>query len=452
MKKRSVIVVAVMAAVLVLSALVTAQEDATPFLGIGVDSDDNGALITAIQPDSPADLAGLETGDIITRLNGDTISADNLAEAIQALGVGDTVTLEVLREGDEVEIEAELAARPEQPDTEIRVFPFEERPYLGVSLDDGDNGVIIREVEADAPAAEAGLQVDDVLVSINGEAVEDVQAAIEMIRGLAVGDVVTLEVERGDERLTLEATLGSMTDIPAGAAVLDIVVYNQEAEAWQVFGLAAENPLAEAGLQSGDVITQIDGEVYNPETLAAYLDGLDGDTEVTLTVERDGELQDFSVPASALEALTMFNFGMPGRPGMPMMPEMMGGGARLGVTFEMVDEGAVITEVTADSPAADAGLQVDDIVTAVDGDVVDEERTLRDRLLAYEPDDTVTLDVVRGDETLSLDVTLENFPISDMMPFGNDRDLFDMLPRLFGPDQNGELPFDLERVPAQPTV
>jgi len=79
-----------------------------------------------------------------------------------------------------------------------------------VSLDDRDNGVVIREVEADSPAAAADLQVDDVIVSINGTNVENARAAVEAIRGLKTGDQVSLEIQRGDDTMTVEATLGSM--------------------------------------------------------------------------------------------------------------------------------------------------------------------------------------------------------------------------------------------------
>src|SRR5690606_32840166 len=92
------------------------------------------------------------------------------------------------------------------------------------------------------------------------------------------------------------------------------------------------------------------------------------------------------------------------------VPMMAQPGVRLGVTIVNlnaetaaenevdVTEGALIMDVEDESPAADAGLQTGDIITAVDGDLVDEERTLRDRLFAYEPDDTVTLTVLRDGE------------------------------------------------------
>jgi membrane-associated protease RseP (regulator of RpoE activity) len=106
-----------------------------------------------------------------------------------------------------------------------------------------------------------------------------------------------------------------------------------------------------------------------------------------------------------------------------------------------VTEGALITEVAENSPAADAGLQVGDIVTSVNGDVLDVERTLRDRLFAYEPGDQVTLDVLRDDQTTQIDVTLGQPEIRGMFPF-------DFMPFQFGPEMRGRgfdffpFPFD----------
>ncbi|GAB4337769.1 MAG: hypothetical protein Kow00117_19630 [Phototrophicales bacterium] len=80
-----------------------------------------------------------------------------------------------------------------------------------------------------------------------------------------------------------------------------------------------------------------------------------------------------------------------------------------------MDEGALITDVLPDSPAEAAGLMVGDIIQAVDGDVVDAERTLSDRLYAYEEGDTVTLDVLRDAETLQIEVTLA--PVSRRAAF-----------------------------------
>ena len=99
-------------------------------------------------------------------------------------------------------------------------------------------------------------------------------------------------------------------------------------------------------------------------------------------------------------------------------PEFSAPQAFLGVRFEPVDEGlaqaedlsvsegAIIREVIADSPAAKAGLRVGDIVAAVDGEPVDAEHTLRDRVAGRDPGETITLAVLRGDEKLEIRVTL----------------------------------------------
>lgn len=71
-----------------------------------------------------------------------------------------------------------------------------------------------------------------------------------------------------------------------------------------------------------------------------------------------------------------------------------------------VSEGAVVASVNADSPAAEAGLKVDDIVTAVDGEPIASADGLIIAAREHQIGDTITLTVVRGDETLDIEVTL----------------------------------------------
>jgi S1-C subfamily serine protease len=131
--------------------------------------------VIQVLPDSPAATAGLESGDIITAVNGETVSADTLAEVVGALGVGDEVSLDVLRNDETMELTATLGEQPERP--ERGLFPFGDfqmqRAYLGVSLEAADDGVRIAAVSEVSPAAEAGLQVDDIITAVNGEAVTE---------------------------------------------------------------------------------------------------------------------------------------------------------------------------------------------------------------------------------------------------------------------------------------
>jgi putative serine protease PepD len=88
--------------------------------------------------------------------------------------------------------------------------------YLGVSMGDAtgnQSGAVVQEVTPDSPAARAGLQAGDVVVSIDGKAVQDRSELVAAIRGHKPGDKVTLVVVRGGNETTITATL---TQRPAG--------------------------------------------------------------------------------------------------------------------------------------------------------------------------------------------------------------------------------------------
>jgi putative serine protease PepD len=93
--------------------------DATPdqgYLGIGVrDRDDGGrgAIVTQVEPDSPADKVGLRGDDVITKVNGVAINGQaGLIAAIRDSAPGDKVTIEFTRNGEKKSGEATLVARP----------------------------------------------------------------------------------------------------------------------------------------------------------------------------------------------------------------------------------------------------------------------------------------------------------------------------------------------------
>jgi putative serine protease PepD len=68
----------------------------------------------AISPDSPADQAGLEQGDLVLELNGERISLENsLAKIIAKYNPGDEVVLKVLKGGEEKDIKIILIERPD---------------------------------------------------------------------------------------------------------------------------------------------------------------------------------------------------------------------------------------------------------------------------------------------------------------------------------------------------
>jgi putative serine protease PepD len=84
--------------------------------------------------------------------------------------------------------------------------------------------------------------------------------------------------------------------------------------------------------------------------------------------------------------------------------------AYLGVTLTTTNEGAQIGEVRGDSPAAAAGLQAADVITAVDGAKVSSLEDVTNALEAKQPGDRATLTVTRGDSVRRVEVTLGTRP------------------------------------------
>lgn len=289
------------------------------------------------------------------------------------------------------------------------------KAWLGVSVADTKDGVTVRTVVPGSPADDAGLRPGDVIEAVDGTAIETAQQLVEIIGGHAPGDEIVLTISwRGDSR-EVSVTLGTQPAQPkiwSGPGhmmrgMLNVLGLELEVteEGLRVESIAADSPLADVGFQEGDVITAINGEAIDTSMPRLMLRLFRFDKPLVFTVQRNGEEIEITVDPAALAGRYLPEI-------TPVQP------TQLGVSFQTIDadlaaekelpvsSGALIVEVFEDTPAARAGLQAGDIVLAVDGEAVDEEHTLRDRLVAYEEGDVVTLTVRRGEEELSLEVTL----------------------------------------------
>lgn len=86
--------------------------ESRPFLGIGLGSSDNGALVKDVAPNSPADSAGVKAEDVINKIDGKGVkSADELVEIVGSHKPGDKLKLSVSRGSDTKELEVTLGKR-----------------------------------------------------------------------------------------------------------------------------------------------------------------------------------------------------------------------------------------------------------------------------------------------------------------------------------------------------
>jgi len=293
------------------------------------------------------------------------------------------------------------------------------KAWLGVSVSDTDEGVTVRMVVPGSPAEETGLRRDDVIQAVDETVIESAGQLVDVIGTYAPGDEVVLTVVWRGESREVAVVLGEQPHVldivpetgPALRGALNLLGLDLEitAEGLRVEAIDPDSPLADAGFEVGDLITAINGEPIDADLPGMMLRLFRfGDEGLVFTVQRGGEEIEIALDAAAV----LDDW----RDVVPMMPAARP--SQLGVSFQTIDadlaaekdlplsEGALIVEVYEDTPAAQAGLQVDDIILAVDGDVVDEERTLRDRLYAYEEGDVVMLSVLRAGEELAIEVTL----------------------------------------------
>lgn len=114
-------------------------------------------------------------------------------------------------------------------------------------------------------------------------------------------------------------------------------------------------------------------------------------------------------------AFGQFNMPVPGYaqpvvPANPLNPNQPGGNQPGGRFFQNTANGARVLDVEANSAAAQAGLQVGDVITAIGGTTIDQNHQIADLIKAKKPGDKVDLTVTRGTQTLTLNVALAASP------------------------------------------
>ncbi len=172
----------------------------------------SGALVSAVQKDSPAASAGLKRGDVILSLDGAKIeSPRDLSRRVGELSAGTRVTLDLWRDGRRTAGEVHLAALPGDDKVAANAPDAKgEGPGLGVQLARGPQGeVVVAGVLDDGPADKAGLKPGDRVVEVDKQRVrnpEDVVKAVQRARS-EHREAIAVYLRRGGDALYLAVPL-----------------------------------------------------------------------------------------------------------------------------------------------------------------------------------------------------------------------------------------------------
>jgi len=160
-----------------------------------------GALVAQVEPNSAAQKAGVQSGDVIKTVDGkDIATVRDLTRTIAGVTPGNTVKLGLMRDGKEMTVSAKLgdyakSTRQAKADDEQKSpekvsggsFGFslapispEARQQLG--LKDGVKGALISAVESGSPAEEQGLRAGDILQQVGRDAVETPKDAVSKLK------------------------------------------------------------------------------------------------------------------------------------------------------------------------------------------------------------------------------------------------------------------------------
>jgi S1-C subfamily serine protease len=225
-------------------------------------SEERGALVKDVEPDSPAAAAGLQAGDVILSYQGEAVhSAVQLSRLVRETPGGRKVALEVSRNGATQTLSATprgarawmgpgdldfdfdfdippipaidvrpprppRAPRPPRPpkadmfDFDLRGFGdvFGQRPRLGLTYQElseqlaryfkVEGGLLVTTVNEDSPAAQAGVKAGDVIVRANDRDVRSSDDLRDVLDGAEPGSEITLSLQREGRALDVKTKVG----------------------------------------------------------------------------------------------------------------------------------------------------------------------------------------------------------------------------------------------------
>ncbi|HEX6947446.1 MAG TPA: trypsin-like peptidase domain-containing protein [Acidimicrobiia bacterium] len=244
-----------------------------------------------------------------------------------------------------------------------------------------------------------------------------------------VGEHEEVRLRWSDGRLTTGRVVGSAPEvdiavIEATPPGLPAATFNTEKPRVGQLAIAVGSPWGLAQTVTAGIVSAVDQTNCGGQTCAAMVQtdaAINPGNSGGALINRDGEVIGINVSIFTLSgANDGVGFAVPSSTVVEYANALIAGEPIptpfLGVTIENATTeraGARVVEVAAGSAADDAGLRVGDVIIAVEGVHVFSRGDLVAQVRAHRPGETVTLDVLRGDDQFTVDVTLGERPADE---------------------------------------
>jgi serine protease Do len=208
----------------VASSLARTGKVVHPRVGIGISDvtpenaqffnlkDASGALVTQVEPDSPASRAGLKVGDVVKKMNDTEITdATQFQVAVQEQQVGNKVNMEIVRDGKQINVPVTLEAMDAKKEMASGDSKEHGKARWGIGLADltsdarnelqlpsDVHGALVAQVQPGSPADNAGLTRGDVIIQVNRTDVKSAADVKQSLGNIPAGkDALLLVYSRG---------------------------------------------------------------------------------------------------------------------------------------------------------------------------------------------------------------------------------------------------------------
>ncbi|HKX53253.1 MAG TPA: DegQ family serine endoprotease [Nitrosospira sp.] len=164
-----------------------------------------GAIISAVEPGSPAEKAGMKPRDVVTTVNGKPVrNSIDLRNKVGLMPIGETLDLGLIRNGKQVTAKVKIAKLAEVSSAEAETVP----EVSGATVANlkpgarrGVEGVMVTDVEVNSPAWLRGIRPGDIITGVNRRQVRSVQELLAALK--ASQGRISLSLIRGDFRVTI---------------------------------------------------------------------------------------------------------------------------------------------------------------------------------------------------------------------------------------------------------